>query len=162
MNLCLNIIAPKVFLLFEARFGPSYIQNYDAILRSSIVLSHTGLLWRAILFAIIALPTGLSIAYKEFIEGSQSSTLPDTTGVYGLVAPGQLAKIPSSVGVSLMVNATLPFLEASANDSISPKNFILAQAYGFNMLLLSENSTAFLCMDIKMPRRESQCQRTRC
>lgn len=61
-----------------------------------------------------------------------------------MAAPGQVASIGAHIGVALMVNATLPFLEASANDSIPPQLSILPQAYGFNMLLLSENSTAFL------------------
>ena len=63
MNLCLNVIAPKVFLMSEARYGHSHIQNYDAILRSSIVLSHTGLLWRVVLLIMIALPNGLRSGY---------------------------------------------------------------------------------------------------
>ena len=69
MNLCLNVIAPKIFLMFEARFGHSYIQNYDAILRSSIVLSHTDLLWRAVLLTMIALPNGLRLGSIKFIRG---------------------------------------------------------------------------------------------
>lgn len=82
--------------------------------------------------------------YKEFIEGSHSYTLKDTEEYYGMAAPGELAKLSNQVGVSLMINSTLPFLEASANDSIPPNLSSLPQAYGFNMLLLSENSTAFL------------------
>ena len=85
-----------------------------------------------------------SIAYKEYIEGSHNTTLKDTGGSYGLVAPGQLSTIWAHVGVSFMINATLPFLETSANDSIPPDLSSLPQAFGFNMLLLSENSTAFL------------------
>ena len=61
-----------------------------------------------------------------------------------MAAPGQLAKVVGHIGVSLMINSTLPFVEASANDSIPPDLPSLPQAYGFNMLLLSENSTAFL------------------
>ena len=59
-------------------------------------------------------------------------------------APGQLAKVAGAVGLALMVNSTLSFVEASANDSIPLELSLLPQAYGFNMLLLSENSTAFL------------------
>ena len=65
MNLCLSVIAPKVFLMFEARYGHSHIQNYDAILRSSSVLSHTGLLWRVVLLIMIALPNGLRSEYTN-------------------------------------------------------------------------------------------------
>ena len=52
-----------------------------------------------------------SVAYKEFIEGSHNSTLEDTGGQYGLAAPGQVANLEGHIGVALMVNATLPFLE---------------------------------------------------
>ena len=65
MNLCLNVVAPKVFLMSEARYGHSHIQNYDAILRSSIILSHTGLLWRVVLLIMIALPNGLRSGYTN-------------------------------------------------------------------------------------------------
>ena len=68
MNICLNVIAPKVSLMSEARFDNSYVQDYDAILRNSIVLSHTGYLWLAVLLAMIALPTGLRSAYMTLIR----------------------------------------------------------------------------------------------
>lgn len=158
MNLCLNVIAPKVFLMSEARYGQSHIQNYDAILRSSILLSHTGLLWRVVLLIMIVLPNGLSVAYKEFIQGSHSYTLKDTGGYYGLAAPGQLAKAAGEVGVALMVNGTLSFVEASANDNFPLELSFLPQAYGFNLLLLSENSAAFL--DAPMPDYISSIQAT--
>ena len=68
MDLCLNVVAPKVFLMSEARFGNSYVQKYDAILRNSIVMSRTGYLWRAVLLAMIALPTRLRSAYMTLIR----------------------------------------------------------------------------------------------
>lgn len=164
MNLCLNIIAPKLFRMIKARFGHSYIQKFDAILRNSVAFSHTDLLWRVVLLAMIALPNRLRlvmltwseqvcrnsltissiIAYKEFIEGLHNYTLKDTGGFYGLSGRRQLSKVASNVGLSLMINATLPFAEASANDSIRPDLSSLPQAYAFNVLLLSKNSTAFL------------------
>ena len=85
-----------------------------------------------------------SVAYKEFIQGSHTYTLEHTGGYYGLAAPGQLTNVAGTVGVALLVNSTLPFIEASANDSIPLDLSSLPQAYGFNLLLLSENSTAFL------------------
>lgn len=164
MNLCLNVIAPKLFLMIKARFGHSYIHKLDAILRNSVTFSHTGLLWRVVLLAMIALPNRLrlvmltwseqvcrnsltissSIAYKEFIESSHDYTLKDTGGFYGLSGRRQLSKVAGNVGLSLMINATLPFVKASANDNIPLELSSLPQAYGFNMLLLPENSTAFL------------------
>ena len=85
-----------------------------------------------------------SVAYKEFIQGSHTYALENTGGYYGLAAPGQLANVAGTVGVALLVNSTLSFVEASANDSIPLEPSLLPQAYGFNLLLLSPNSTAFL------------------
>lgn len=154
MNQCLRVVAPKAFLITEAKFGKSYLQNYDAILRNSVFLSHTGFVWRAILLALIALPTGLSVAYKEFIEGSGSLDLRDTGGYYGMAGPGGLSSAGQHIGVSLMVNASLPFILASSNDSVPPLS--TDRAYGFNTLLLSDNRTAFL--DAPMPDYVSSIQ----
>ena len=41
MNLCFSSLAPKIFVLVEARFGHSYLQNYDAILRNSFMKDDT-------------------------------------------------------------------------------------------------------------------------
>ena len=142
MNQCLRVIAPKAFLLTEARFGKSYLQNYDAILRNSVFQSHTGLIWRAVLLALIALPTGLSVAYKEFIQGTGTRVLHNSGGYYGLTGPGIISDVPDAVGLSLLVNATLPFIIASSDDSTPlPAQ---PQAYGFNTLLLSDSRTAYL------------------
>lgn len=47
-----------------------------------------------------------------------------------------------------MVNATLPYIQAATNDS-PPQFSELPKAYGFNTLLLSNTSAAFL--DAPMP-----------
>ncbi len=154
MDLCRQVVAPKVFLMAEARFGKSYLQNYDAILRNTVVLSNTFYLWRLIILAFILLPTALSLAYKEFFEGISSVTLNGMGGYYGLAAPGNLATAGGTsdggiIGISAMVNATLPYIQAASNDSVLPPFGQLPKAYGFNMLLLSNTSTAFL--DAPMP-----------
>lgn len=162
MDMCRRVPAPKVFLMAEARFGKSYLQNYDAILTNSVLVTHTVILWRIILLSLIFLPTGLSLAYKEFFEGSSSLTLKNTGGYYGLTAPGSLATAGGTptggiIGVSTMVNATLPYIQAAANDSIPPPFQELPKAYGFNTLLLSNTSSAFL--DAPMPDYVSSIQR---
>lgn len=155
MNQCLKRIYPRLFLSLEARFGKSSLQNYDAILRSSILSSHTDYLWRAVLAALILMPTGLSVAYKEFIQGSSSLKLHNTGGFYGLTAPGQVASAGHPEGPSVMVNATLPFI-LDSTDTTPPPFGELPKAYGFNMLLLSNTSAAFL--DAPMPDYVSSIQ----
>ena len=125
MDLCRRVVMPKVFLMTEAQFGKSHLQNYDAILRNSVVVSHMAFLWRVVLFSLIILPTGLSLAYKEFFVGTTSKILQKPGGHYGLAAPGSLAITGGTpdggiLGVSAMVNATLPYIQAAADDSKPP------------------------------------------
>ena len=122
MDICRKVLMPKVFLMVEAQFGKSYIQNYDAILRNSTTVSHMAFLWRVVLLVVILLPSSLSFAYKEFFSGTAAKALKTSGGYYGLAAPGQLAITGGTsnggiLGVSAMVNATLPFIQAAANDS---------------------------------------------
>ena len=153
---------PKVHLMIEARYGKSNLQNYGAILRNTMFLSHTSYVWRTLLLAFIILPTGPSLAYKEFFEASSTVALKNTRGYYGLAAPGTLASAGGTprggiIGISAMVNATLPFIRAAANDS-SPSPFLeLPKAYGFNTLLLLNTSTTFL--DAPMPDYVSSIQK---
>ena len=126
MDLCRGIVAPKVYLMNKARYGKSCLQNYEAIPRNTIFLSHTRYVWRTLLLAFIILPTGLSLAYKAFFEASSTVALKNTGGNYGLAAPGTLASAGgtprgSMIGISA-INATLPFIRAAANDS-SPSPF---------------------------------------
>lgn len=64
MSLCLAKVTPTLFILLEARFGESTIQNYDAILRNKPLASRLSFAWRAVLIIMLALPIGLSVAYK--------------------------------------------------------------------------------------------------
>ena len=66
MNQCFRIASPKLFLIIEATIGRSVLQNYNAILRNSALISHTSWLWRTLLLFFIALLLGLSVAYKDF------------------------------------------------------------------------------------------------
>lgn len=149
MNICLYRVVPTMFLILEYRWGTSCLQNYDAILRNSLTLSQTSEVWRAILLMMIALPLGLSAAYKRFPGGQ--TTIPITSqhqGYYGLAAPatGENEILKSSV--YLMINASVPFITASSNDNHNPKPALPA-AYGYNTLLLSNTSAALL--DIPTP-----------
>ncbi|MCJ1337916.1 hypothetical protein MMC09_003200 [Bachmanniomyces sp. S44760] len=151
MNLCMMRVAPILFLNLEARWGNSRLQNYESILRNTLTLSHTQLLWRAILSFLILLPLALSIAYKRFTNGQ--STLSITTrypGSYGVAPPPMGSyNVLNLSSVYLAINASVPFLAASSNDDIPLPVSLLPKAYGFNTLLIDNTSTALL--DIPSP-----------
>ena len=166
MNLCLIYIAPTFFLLCEARYGTSTLQNYDAVLRSTPFASNIGWAWRAVLLLLTLLPLGLSAGYKLFVGGTSTHTIgPDNTlysDEYGLnAAPGLLPSL-QTVGTSLMLNVSLPFMLATTTNisaladngtfgdpALDPPIPRFPQAYGFNMLVLSEKSVAML--DVPAP-----------
>ena len=155
MNLCLGSLAPTLFLLLEAKFGPSTIQNYEGILRNQPLTSKLSLAWRMALGLMLALPIGLSAAYKNF-SGGESTMMVDVMSYignesyYGMFAPPGLQSLGEKTGISLFFNATLPFAVASSsiNGSV-PHLPTRPQAYGFNVLLLNNESTAML--DIPQP-----------
>ena len=121
MHQCFLTVAPRFFLLVEARFEPSYLQNYDAILRSSSTLPGTGFIWRGILMTVILLPIGLGLAYKEFDHGISQVHVSNGIGsFYGLTAPAGLQESGGSQGLSFMANATASFYSATYNDPIIP------------------------------------------
>lgn len=132
----------KFFLLLEARFFGSYLQNYEAILRNSFTQSKTHPTWRIILMTLIVIPFGLSVAYKTFDHGVGSSERPSDGNFYGMTP---LAGIDDTnignIGLSIMANSTSPFAEATFNDPEFPS---FPKAYGFNILLLSNTSSARL------------------
>ncbi|KAK1446166.1 hypothetical protein CMEL01_10409 [Colletotrichum melonis] len=68
-SLCLGSVAPNLFILIEARFGESTIQNYDGLLRNKPTASRLGMSWRVALILMLALPIALSVAYKTFTVG---------------------------------------------------------------------------------------------
>ncbi|KAM0802951.1 hypothetical protein BDR22DRAFT_74889 [Usnea florida] len=155
MNLCLGSLAPTLFLLLEAKFGPSTIQNYDGILRNQPLTSKLSLAWRMVLGLMLALPLGLSAAYKNF-SGGQSTIMVDAMtyigneSYYGMFAPPGLQSLGGGTGLSLFFNATLPFAVASSSiNGSDPHLPTHPQAYGVNVLLLSNESTAML--DIPQP-----------
>ena len=156
MNQCLRTVSSKTFAIFEARFGGSILQNYDAILRNSALRSHTSWMWRITLLTFIALPLGLSIAYKDFVQGFTTRSFPRSGNYYGLTAPPGLMGNLDGIGPSYMVNATLPFISATYNDSVSPADVSMPLPFGFNGLLLSNTSAAFL--DAPMPDHATKLQ----
>lgn len=154
MNLCLTSVAPTLFLLLEARFGSSTLQNYNGILRGQVLASRLGITWRLILALMLALPIVLSISYKRF-KGGESMRIIDpinltaNTSYYGIFAPPGLQSLGEKSGTTLFFNATLPFTLALAESTATNPESPLptnVQPYGYNVLLLNNESTAMLDM----------------
>ncbi|MCJ1228292.1 hypothetical protein MMC12_004953 [Toensbergia leucococca] len=162
MNLSLGSVAPTLFLLLEARFGSSTLQNYDGIIRNQLTSSRLGLIWRLVLGLMLALPLGLSAAYKNFPGGESAIKVNATNSIgnasyYGMFAPPGLQSLGEQTGISLFFNATLPFVVASSSQTDSePPLPVHAHAYGFNTLLLNNESAAML--DIPQPSYVSAVQ----
>ncbi|CZR57843.1 uncharacterized protein PAC_07732 [Phialocephala subalpina] len=158
MNLALKTIQPRLFLIIEYRWGDSRLQNYDAILRNAISLSKTGVFWRLILFFFTFLPLALSIGYKRFTGGHGSAVInpniPSSLRRYGITPPPLGDYDAMNNSVYYMINSNVPFMAASANDTIlSPTQ---ATAYGYNTLLLDNESAALL--DLPLPDYMSSIQ----
>lgn len=155
MNLCLGSLAPTLFLLFEAKFGPSTIQNYDGILRNRPLSSKLSPAWRLTLGLMLALPLGLSAAYKSFLGGESTMMVDPMSYIgnksyYGMFVPPGLQLLGAKTGISLFFNATLPFEVASSPiNGSDPPLPTGPQPYGFNVLLLNNETTAML--DIPQP-----------
>ncbi|KAG8527789.1 uncharacterized protein KY384_007943 [Bacidia gigantensis] len=165
MQLCLTSITPAIFLLLEARFGSSSLQNYQGILRNQVLSSGLGYAWRVILALMIILPLGLSIAYKTFVGGQSMMTVnakdyikeASAASYYGMFAPPGLQLLGEKTGVSLFSNATIPYAVASSPPAGPEPPFPSGyQASGFNVLILSNESTALL--DIPEPSYVSAVQ----
>lgn len=144
---CMKAVAPTLFLVLEAQWGSSTLQNYDAIVRNTMVASHTGVHWRGALLLLTTLPLGLSAAYKRFTGGRSSVKITNPSGgYYGLVsAPLGNANVMNN-SIYYMINANLAFQAASSNDSIPPPFTELPRAYGYNTLLIDNTTAALLDM----------------
>ena len=155
MNLCLTSVTPGLFLLLEARLGSSTLQNYQGILRNQVLSSRLGFAWRLVLSVMLALPLGLSVAYKTFAGGESAISVSASTYIgkasyYGMYALPGLQHLGERTGISLFSNATLPFAVGSSSQTGPEPPFpISPRPYGFNVLSLNNRTTAML--DIPEP-----------
>ena len=118
-----------------------------ALVVNSVMMSNAHMAWRALLLAFTLLPIALSLAYKAFIGGSSTHDFGNHTSWYGLTAaPGLTNNAILKFGPSYRTNATLPFIMASPDPTIRPQ---FPQTYGFNHLVVSNTSSAFL--DVPLP-----------
>ena len=142
MSQCIQILAPKLWIMMEAWLGRPKLQNFDAIFRNSIMVASAHLVWRTLLLAFILLPIGLSLAYKAFVGGYNTHVFGSHSSSYGMTgAPGLTRTTVLKFGPAYMTNATLPFIMASADYETLP---LFPQTYGFNNLVISNTSSAFL------------------
>ncbi|KAI1461607.1 hypothetical protein F4805DRAFT_476163 [Annulohypoxylon moriforme] len=151
-NLCLQRVLRMTFLILEARWGRSALQNYDAILRNTVLGDRMGKRWRIGILFFICLPTGLSVAYKLFVGGQGTARiLPDIDGrQYGFFPPRE-GNITIAVNFLnspyLFINSTADFFHKSVDDDDFPYESIAegkAIPYGYNLLLLGNESAAAL------------------
>lgn len=148
MNLCTLTILPYAFLLIEARFGPSRLQNFEAILAGSVVTGHASPHWRMAAIFLIGLPLGLSVAYKRFLGGRSSADLSgrnDMGAEYGIGFPRVGTWEPGNDAIYLGVTSMAPFRSMSElGQATYPDESQFPIAYGYNILLLNDDSAAIL------------------
>lgn len=159
MNACLLQILPVFFLQMEARFGRSYLQDYQAILRNSWMADDTSLMWRAILLALLLLPIALSAGYKQFNDGSAAISIDpnhaDYENRFGLFAPPRTQPLGTFSGLSWTLNATSLLSAASrvgfptaASWKWSPEEEPtlpdFPASFGLSTLVLNHDSAAIL------------------
>ena len=125
MGLCTQLMAQKLLLVLEARFGKLTSQHYDAILRSDTF--HAGINYpiRLALLVISTVPLALSASYKQFVGSTTTIDMDSPVGKYGFTGPPGTQRL--GFGLSLMLNVTLPFIAAPA----------FPQTYGFNLYVES-------------------------
>lgn len=145
MNICAERVVPACFLALEARYGKSRLQNYNAILAKKFLSPHIGMPWRVTMILFLALPLALSVGYKQFLGGTSTATLNLLLGLYGVLFPSIGDWTPMNDPIYLQVSSNTAFYTASANDTpILNGSSHYPIAYGYNVLLLSEDSAALL------------------
>jgi hypothetical protein len=144
MNLCMHTVLPYSFLLFEARFGQSRLQNFEAIITGKILSPSTTLGLRLVLLLLTALPLGLSVAYKRFLGGTSRAEVMRPLE-YGIDFPRIADWAPPDDPIYFLTSSIGAFLAASQYISQTyPGTNGFPKAYGYNTLLLSGDSAAIL------------------
>lgn len=160
MSQCMLRTVPFAFLLIEAQYGRSTLQNLDGLLRWTPLANNLGAIWRTCIVILLLLPLGLSVGYKRYTGG-----IGDTHATMKTVGLGPTAP-PGTQGIgftSTMTNATLPFVGATIDNETVP-SFGAArgggggggQVYGYNLVLFSTTDAAAL--DAPLPENVSSIQ----
>lgn len=145
MNLCNRRIATRFFVIIEARWGGSTLQNFDAILRQSVWVAQTSVHWIVTFLALTALPLGLGVAYKSFVGGTATQPSHDiSVEQYGVFTrPYNKAQKATPNAAR---DAMLGFFNAAMDDDVGPTYAEAPQPFGYNQLLIDEGTMAVLDM----------------
>ncbi|KAJ9615498.1 hypothetical protein H2200_001573 [Cladophialophora chaetospira] len=138
--------AQLLLLVLEARFGPSTLQNYDAIIRDDKFSRQSGSTVRLALLFLFALPLGLSASYKRFTRGrTEVSTSNDQVISFGPTGPPGLLYVSSGLGSgqALFHNATSA-LFAGRDDIFHDDDAPPSASFGYNMHVINDTATAML------------------
>ena len=147
MAACAKKQIQLLLLTLETEFGDSTLQNYDSILRYSVLDPNVNVFLKAVMVFVFALPLGLSASYKQFVSGMTALPIEPTFLTFGPVGPPGLVE-----GVlSMAMNATLPLLD-STNVSYQSEPLLRLStdasaktgSFGFNAQILSTNTTALI------------------
>ncbi|KAF2633135.1 hypothetical protein BU25DRAFT_89324 [Macroventuria anomochaeta] len=149
MNICLQTITTFTFLLLEARFGNSRLQNFEAILLGRFIASRVSTLWRIALLGLLVLPLGLSIAYKRLLGGTASGhfTSSFSGDSYGIGFPALGSENWQNEFLFSAVTSIAAFRRAALSaQSTYPRTGDFPVAYGYNVLLLNNDASSVLDM----------------
>ena len=132
MGLCAQRQMVHASLFLEVQAGESTLQNIDALLRNQPFAWRLGIIPRITLLALLALPVGLSVAYKRFSGGHSAVPWMASDSDWGFVtSPGQPW---TGNGLSLAASGYVPFWQ---NPSIN-------RTYGYNLYVASNTTSAAL------------------
>jgi hypothetical protein len=158
MNLCLASISPTFFLYVEARYGQSTLQNYEGHTAESSSGFKVAWYWRLLLLLLLVKPLVFSATYKIFLGGQTTTAITPGSSEYnsrfGIFPPPGMGSLGWASGLIVFFNATTPFLNASTSSVLEADGGITygpdppmpnyPQPYGFNMLVIDNETTAML------------------
>ena len=144
MGACTQKQTQLLLITLEARFGASTLQDYDSILRYSILDGNVNWVLRVAIGSVLALPLGLSASYKQFVGGTTTIHINSTMLDVGPVGHPGLLQDP----LAMMLNVSLPFLmnppSPYRSDPLLGNQVTETGSFGFNVQILSQNTTALL------------------
>lgn len=129
-----------LMLTWEAKYGKSTLQNYDAIIRNDTFAPTVEPRWRINLLVLSVCPLAISAAYKQSIGHTTVNMEGNTGENYALVGPPGIA---AWVGLPLMANAISDLSKAYPNLDSETK-FTYPGWHGYNMYLINVTTTAML------------------
>ncbi|KAL8669790.1 MAG: hypothetical protein Q9168_005636 [Polycauliona sp. 1 TL-2023] len=158
MNLCLSSVTPMFFYSSKPASDPRHSKTTTVSSATKSLARSSADFGRIMLSLVLALPLGLSVAYKTFTGGESVKIVNveayiGNKSYVGVFPPPGMQGLGSNTGVSLFSNATLPFAVAAFNhngiEPSVPTQKGAQQPYSYNILLIGDESAAAL--DIPQP-----------